>query len=285
MQSIFYRFVFILACCFFFTNAHAKNKKGSLYFYIGYNGSIYSKSDIHVRDNVNYDFTLSKVKSSNVPIKKAIDLFSFNAPYNYRVGYNINNKFSVSVGLDHMKYVTIKNQDVEINGYIKPTASTAYAGEYNKSTIKLDPAFFYMEHTDGLNYISAEFDYTPYKSKFYKNILGIDLTIGAGIGFLVPRTEDYLFTEGANHPYHLAGFGTGIHFYPKIYITKYFFLQSTAKFGFIDMPDIIVNTHLDTHEKASQHFIFFQWNLALGVNIPLEKSDRTKYRKSKLKDN
>ena len=267
---------FILLFCIFslFINSLTKTKtKRSLFIYFRYKGCLYTKSDIHISDKQNYNFTLYKVKASNFPIRKAQDIFSFNSPYNFRIGYNINDRYAVSIGIDHMKYKTILNQDVHINGYIKNKASATYAANYNDSTIRLGWDFFYMEHSDGLNYISVEGDYTFYKLKLFKDFLSIDFTAGLGFGVMLPRTENYLFQQGANHPYHLSGFGMDIHLYPKIYISRFFFLQPSTKFGFIDMPDVYVDTHLDTKEKLSQHFFFFQWNLVVGANLPLSKQE------------
>lgn len=273
-KSILVRCIFLLLSGLLFTPANAKpHKKGSLYFYWGYNGSLYTKSNIHIYDKENYNFTLYNVKATNFPIKRIKDLFSFTSPYNFRIGYNINDRFSVSAGIDHMKYKIIVNQSVHINGYIKESASPVFAGNYNDSSVSLTRDFFYMEHSDGLNYISFDGDYSIYKLKLFKEFLTLDFTVGIGLGLMLPRTENYLFQQGANHPYHLSGFGMDIHFYPKLYLGKFFFIQPAVKFGFIDMPDTYLNTNLSTKEKISQHFFFFQWNLALGANIPLSKAE------------
>lgn len=276
----------ILICSFLhlYNSLDAKSyRRGSLFFYWGYNGSLYTKSDIHVYDNENYNFTLYNVKATNFPLRRMKDLFSFTAPYNFRIGYTINNKFSISAGIDHMKYRTIQNQQVRMNGYIKENASAVFAGNYMDSTINLSGDFFYMEHSDGLNYISIDADYSIYKLKLFKEFMTIDFTMGLGLGLMLPRTENYLFQQGGNHPYHLSGWGTDLHFYPKIYLGKFFFLQPSVKFGFIHLPDTYLNTSLPTREKIAQHFFFFQWNLVLGANLPLYKEELKM--KKKIKPN
>lgn len=94
--------------------------KGKFYVYWGWNRGTYSNSDIRFKGD-NYDFTLSNVTANDRPTE-----FGFN-PYfridritipqtNYRIGYFFKENYTISIGVDHMKYVMNNDQNVKING-------------------------------------------------------------------------------------------------------------------------------------------------------------------------
>lgn len=60
--------------------------------------------------------------------------------FNFRIGYNINSKFQISLGTDHMKYVMVQNQTVKINGNIDDI-NTSYKGIYANEGIVLKDNF------------------------------------------------------------------------------------------------------------------------------------------------
>lgn len=125
------------------------------FFYWGYNRAFYTHSDIHV-SGINYDFTLFDAAAHDRPSPVSLKLYfsptAFTIPqYNYRIGYYINEHWSISFGQDHMKYVMDPNQTLKVSGYISPAASEKYAGDYLKTISTIPPDFLSYEHTDGLN--------------------------------------------------------------------------------------------------------------------------------------
>lgn len=230
--------------------------------YIGYNASWYTKSNFKLTDGNSYNFTLTDVKAKDVDIKEFRQLFQFYAPYNFRIAYQLNPKWRVSIGSDHMKYQIITNQTVKIDGEILPTASLINAGIYNDDDIQLKRDFFYLEHTDGLNFVSAEADYTFKTIKINKNTQ-LELNTGAGIALMVPRTESYIFNQGQNNPYHVSGYGFALHAYPRLLLGKHFFLQNTYKFGYINLSDVLLNGP-EKPDRATQSFSFAQINFVGG---------------------
>ena len=97
----------------------AIKQKGELFFYWGYNRSAFTPSDMHFQGD-NYDFILSDVKASDRPSKVEVDPYlhigKFTIPqYNYRLGYFLSDRISVSLGMDHMKYVMDLGQKVTIS--------------------------------------------------------------------------------------------------------------------------------------------------------------------------
>src|SRR5882672_4746418 len=84
----------------------------------GYNRAQFTTSRIHFTGD-NYDFTLHDVVASDRP--EAFSFENYFAPkniwipqYNYRVGWFYNDFWSISIGLDHMKYVVNADQEVQI---------------------------------------------------------------------------------------------------------------------------------------------------------------------------
>ena len=235
-----------------------------MYVYCGWNRAAFSNSDIHFKGN-DYDFKLNNVvakdRQSPFDLKTYFNPVYLTIPqYNFRFGYFINEKYNVSFGIDHMKYVMVQNQTVEINGEIK-NSNTAYDGNYTNNTIQLKDDFLKFEHTDGLNYINfgiRRMDKVLEKSKF-----GISLTEGIDAGFLLPRTNTTLLNNERYDQFHLAGYGlsgmVGLNF--KFF--NRFFIQPEGKLGFINMPSI--RTTASKSDIASQHFFFAQFNVVFGV--------------------
>ena len=248
-----------------------KGKKGDFYFYWGWNRASHTKSDIHFTGN-NYDFTLNDViakdrQSSWDPAIYLNPAHMTIPQYNFRIGYFINNKYNISIGIDHMKYVMQNNQTVKIDGEINNTG-TIYDGSYSNDDIILTADFLLFEHTDGLNYVNTEI--RRFDNIFDFNKVKINLTEGAGIGALYPKTNATLMQNLRYDEFHLAGYGLNAVVGLNIEFFNYFFIQSELKGGFIHMPDI--RTTSSKNDKASQHFFFSQINIVFGANISFNKN-------------
>ena len=113
-------------------------KKGDFYFYWGWNRTWFRNSDIQFT-GADYDFTLSDVwakdRPSKVSFKNYISIKNLTIPqFNVRFGYFINDRYSVSIGTDHMKYFVVPYQLVQLTGNInKP--ETRFEGDYTNQNI------------------------------------------------------------------------------------------------------------------------------------------------------
>lgn len=257
-----------------FTQLSAQNK-GRLYVFWGWNRTAYTKSNIQFTGE-NYDFTLQKVDGRDRQTPFALDPY-FNPALmtipqtNLRVGYFIKEHYTISAGIDHMKYVMVQNQTVKINGNISNTSSV-YDKSYNNEDIQLTEDFLTFEHTDGLNYANVEF--CRYDELFdFKKIklpnIQLSVTEGVGVGLVVPKTNTKLIGKERYDEFHLAGYGVNGKVGLNLRLFKYFFLQSEYKFGWINMPDI--RTTKSKSDKAKQNFAFSSANFVFGVTIPLIK--------------
>lgn len=246
--------------------------KGKFFAYWGWNFSGYSNSDIHFRGN-NYDFTLYDVAATDRPTK-----FSFRDYFNpgrvtipqtnMRIGYFFKENYTISIGVDHMKYVMVQNQDVKIKGNIKTGSS--FDGNYNNQNINLTDKFLTFEHTDGLNYVNVQlyrFDDISHWFNLDLENLRINLTEGFGMGVLFPKTNVKLLENERNDEFHISGYGTSIGAGLNITFLKHFFIQTDLKGGYIYMPNI--RTTQSSADTASQSFFFYQYNLLIGGRFRL----------------
>lgn len=239
--------------------------KGQFYVFWGWNQAEYTRSAISFVGE-DYSFTLKKVKATDRQTRLSstyVKLGTATIPqYNFRVGYFISDHLSVSIGNDHMKYIVVQNQTVEITGKINGTGGF-YDSDYNHDEVKLTEDFLKFEHTDGLNYENVDFRY--HYNWLESKKLSLTVMEGIGAGIMLPKTNSTLLGKDRNDEFHLAGFGLNALFALSLKHKSGFFIQSEAKGGYINMPDI--RTTKDKVDKAAQDFFFFQYNVVLGYQF------------------
>lgn len=249
-----------------------QNNKGKFYVYWGWNRGTYSTSDIHFKGK-DYDFTLSNVAAQDKPAKFGFDpyfkLDRITIPQtNYRIGYFFKENYTISIGVDHMKYVMIQDQNVTINGTIN--TGSVFDKVYSNETIQLKEDFLAFEHTDGLNYINLELkrfdDFSKYLGINSKNFQ-VSLTEGIGAGFLFPKTNSKLLNKERYDEFHVSGWGISASVGLNISFLKHFFIQSEVKAGYINMPSI--RTTKNASDSASQSFSFIENTIVFGGRFRL----------------
>ncbi|WP_371266477.1 hypothetical protein [Flavobacterium sp.] len=246
---------------------YTTHNKGKFYIYWGGNRETYSKSDIHFKGN-DYDFTLYNVSAHDKSKGFHIDYFNptrMTIPQtNFRVGYFITDKYNISLGFDHMKYVMYQDRAVNYSGYYPNEGS--YGESLPNGQVLLTKDFLKFEHTDGLNYVNTEISRVDDISKWFgimnTDILQVNLTEGVGGGFLYPRTNTTLLGKDRYDEFHISGYGLSAKAGLNITFLKYFFIQGELKGGYIDMNNI--RTTKDKADSAEQNFWFFQRILVVG---------------------
>jgi hypothetical protein len=246
-------------------------RKGKLYFFWGYNISSYTKSSIHF-SGPGYDFTIMDLKAKDRPTPLDLSVYcritKFTIPqYNFRIGYYFSDRYSISAGIDHMKYVVVGDQLSSISGYISPEISSKYQGNYSRTPIKLSTDLLMFEHTDGLNFASIDLERTQtlWGSKNGKN--SCNLMGGIGAGPVIPRTDVRLLGLGLNNKFHIAGYGTAGKITLKLILLKYVFVDATLKGGWINLPDVITTgSDLD---RADHQLGFFEKYIVGGFIFPI----------------
>ncbi|OUS23972.1 hypothetical protein A9Q99_25805 [Gammaproteobacteria bacterium 45_16_T64] len=248
----------LLATSISTVHAESYRKAGQWYFAWGWNNADYSESDIEFEGD-DHNFTLKDVEAedrqSDVEGGGWLDDFlnpgRISIPQtNLRVGYFLTDNVSLSFVIDHMKYVVVEDQTVEIEGEIQGTTQSG--------TQVLTEDFLRYEHTDGLNYIALEGEY--YRS-FWQPVKGIDFSwvAGGGAGVLYPRTNVTLLDREKNDEFHYSGYGYALKAGVEISFLEDFFFRYMIKHGHINMPDVVTSSEGD---KAAQEFDFTEY---LGV--------------------
>jgi len=248
---------------------YTASNKGKFYVYWGGNRESYTKSDIRFRGD-NYDFTLMDVEASDKPKGWHVDYINpgrMTIPQtNLRFGYFISDKYNVSIGVDHMKYVMDQNQIVNYKGEYYNEGSYGEKVPGHPDQLKLTEEFLKFEHTDGLNYINAEINRVDDISKLFginnTDVVQINVTGGVGTGIVFPKTNTTLLGKERYDEFHVAGFGVSAKAGLNVTFLKYFFVQGELKGGFIDMYD--VRTTASKSDKASHNFWFGQTVIAFG---------------------
>jgi hypothetical protein len=246
---------------------YTANNKGKIFIYWGGNRALYSNSDIRF-SGADYDFTLYDVPAHDKPKGYHIDYINpsrITIPQtNFRMGYFINNHYTISIGWDHMKYVMYQDKVVSFSGNYPNEGS--FDESVSGNQVLLTEKFLTFEHTDGLNYIHPEISRVDDISKWFNlpntDKFQINLSEGFGVGILLPKTNTKLFAKERYDEFHLSGFGISAKAGLTFTFYKHFFLQTELKTGYIEMNDI--RTTFDVADKAQQSFWFLQSMIAFG---------------------
>lgn len=247
---------------------YTATNKGKFFLFWGGNRGYYSKSDINFKGN-GYDFTLYDVAAVDRPKGWHIDYINplrMTIPQtNARVGYFFSDNWSISAGVDHMKYVMKQNQTVKMSGTISGSG-TSHDGVYNNADKVLTEDFLTFEHTDGLNYVTLELSRVDDISKLFgirnTDIFQVNLTEGLGFGVLYPRSNTKLLNKERYDEFHVAGVGMSAKAGLNLVFFKHLMIIGELKGGYINMHDIRTTNSIS--DKASQDFFYFQTMLALG---------------------
>lgn len=261
-------YLFFLLCCASFARAQAPSRKGDLYFYWGYNRSFFSTSDISFK-GPGYAFTLYDVKATDRPSPFGKVYFrpsTISIPqYVYLLGYFLSNRWHLSIGLDHLKYVVTNGQTVEISGVIDKSASVEYAGQYLSDTVVLAPELVRFEHTDGLNLASLDVGYRLPILHFGKSKHCVALNFGVGGIWVATRTDSRIFGQGINNDFHISGFSaqgkTGLLYE----YGKHLFALFDLRGGMASLPWIQLRNW--EPYSAEQTLFFWEYYGALGLRF------------------
>ncbi|MEP6930317.1 MAG: hypothetical protein ABI850_09900 [Flavobacterium sp.] len=269
---------------------YTAHNKGKFFVSWGGNRDSFSKSDVNFRGK-DYNFTVNNMSAHDKPKGWHVDYINpanMTIPQtNLRLGYFFSDHYSVTVGLDHMKYVMTQNQIASVTGNINLPADQSgsiYNGVYNNTPVDMsqngaqeggyekgttqpgDPAFLMYEHTDGLNYINTEVSRHDDISKWFSlpntDKVQISLTEGLGAGVLLPKTNATLLGKERHDDFHVSGYGVSAKAGINFTFFKYFYVQGELKGGYINMQDI--RTTRSNEDRASQDFFFFQRIIMFG---------------------
>jgi hypothetical protein len=244
-------------------------RKNQFYLYWGWNRSWYTNSDIRLY-GTDHDFILEDVKATDLPTPFSMESYFYitriSIPQtNLKLGYYLDNKNSIAFGFDHMKYKVVENQWVNITGEIN--RPSGYTGTYDHEEVQLTREFLMYNHTDGLNYVFAEWNRHVHPISLARNKIVLSAEPGLSAALLRPRSAvRFLQTQGPN-VYHNAGYGINGKIGINILLFKHLSIMSELKGGFINMPNIRATA--TKQGQAKQHFWFLQSNILIGTTLAL----------------
>jgi hypothetical protein len=251
-------------------------RENQFYFYWGYNRASYNPSDISFKGE-GYDFKLENVRAHDLPERWNPKVY-FNPKqltipqFNFRVGYFLNDKYSISLGWDHMKYRIDEFQRVKMHGEISSELSEEYGGVYDGQYTVLDPKrFITIEHTDGFNFVRAAIERQDVIARSKNGKHGVCFTGALSIGAMFPWTDFTLFGERNRNFVHLAGYGASVHTGVRFEFFNYGFLQYASQLGWVNMPDIILEGK--SQARASQKITFHERSIVAGAYIPIQRKN------------
>lgn len=246
---------------------YTAHNKGKFTISWGGNREKYTSSDIHFIGD-DYNFMVQSTEAQDKPKGWHVDYITpgrMTIPQtNFKLGYFFTDKYSVSLGVDHMKYVMTQNQTANITGIID--GNPPFNGGYANTPTVLTEDFLMFEHTDGLNYIYTEIARQDDISHWFgiKNTdkFQVNINEGFGIGVLYPKTNTTLLGKERYDEFHVSGYGTSLKAGLNLTIFKYFTIEGVLKGGYINMPDI--RTTKSSADSASQYFFFGETIIAFG---------------------
>ena len=237
-----------------------------MYIQWGYNTEWYTKSTIHFKMSNGNNFKLIKAKAHDSPDLDAIPKkpFEISIPqYNYRLGFYLNESHTkiFELNFDHAKYIVTDGQTVRVRGKID--------GQQVDVDSVLNPAtFLHFEHTDGANWL--HFNYAEQHGIFQnraktRNLLTYIWKLGAGIN--IPRSDFTWRGDRLNNDFHIAGYNVsaegGVRFYPL----NRFFVEGTAKSGYVKYINALANTEKSVGNRASHGFGYLELIGTIGYEI------------------
>jgi hypothetical protein len=246
---------------------YTAHNKGKFFISWGGNRESYTKSDVTFRGK-DYNFTVDNMTAHDKPKGWHVDYINpanMTIPQtNFRLGYFFSDHYSVTIGVDHMKYVMTQDQTANVTGHID---GAVHNGVYNNTPVDFsDETFLTYEHTDGLNYVHTEVsrfdDISSWLGLPNTDKVQVNLTEGVGLGLLYPKTNTMILGKDRHDDFHVSGYGTSVKAGLNFTFFKHFYVQGELKGGYINMQDI--RTTKSTDDSASQDFFFLQRIIAFG---------------------
>ncbi len=251
----------------FFKRSNRESRVGQFHFFWGYNRAYFTKSDLHVH-GPEYEFTVYDAVAHDRPTPITDEAY-YNPKlitipqFNFRLGYQVNAKWSVSIGWDHMKYVMDQNQVAEVSGYINHPDNKRYNGTYLREPTLITSDLLKFEHTDGLNVASVDIErrFKLWSSK--KNRFSLHSISGAGSGMVIPRSDVRVVGVGLNNKWHISGYHINAKTGLRLEFLRNGFFQLESRAGYVNLPNVLVQN--DAAHRIDHHFFFLEWYGSIGM--------------------
>lgn len=220
-----------------FAQSTNQSDKGGFYIYWGYNRSAYTKSDLNLRGR-GYDFTMKNLMASDNPEKLSMTYLNIEKitipQFNVRLGYFFKDKWALTVGYDHMKYVMNHPQDVIIDGYVTPGLSDLWSGQYDNQLSPTNYDDIHYENSDGLNYIRFELARYFDLLKLGKNDwFRVRAQAAVSTGIILSFNDLNFANQFDRKTISVSGYGASLHPGLRLEFFNHIFLQTNLSAGFM----------------------------------------------------
>lgn len=261
-----------------YTSKKKSTAPGTLFFYWGYNRSIYTPSTIRFI-GPGYDFKLKGVEAADRPSTNINEYINFNSitvpQFDVRVGYNFKRNWAISFGYEHMKYVMKHGPTYFLSGSINPGIDLAngWSGTYSGDSIVTNENSFHYENTNGLNYINVQLTnvFKIYSSE--KGNFAITTLMGVGAGPILSYNDFTFAGEKSMETVSLSGFGASGHFGLRAEFFKHLFVAANIQGGFMGQYRVKTRPN-DYDSHAKQAFLYGQRDIVVGALFYLKQSDK-----------
>lgn len=284
MKCVFFALCLLISLGSFSQSRKSKRRvstnKGTIYGSLGYNRSVYTKTDAHYEGSgYNYNLKFSKANDNQSKLGSG-DYLKFIAQFNLKLGYYYMKQWSLAVSFDHMKYVHANNNNVSFTGFVSLDNSTVDFGDgqiitngyqSNLPVVTHEDLFAYQT-TKGFNFIHADLNRAhKLLSSGKRDVLVLTGNYGFGAGILLTTIDFNYGGLSTKDMYSFSGYGVDVNTGFRLEFYKRVYLYSTFSTGL--QHQVRVKTRLNDPTAYSSRFYGFS-QIELGVGLLLYK--RTK---------
>ncbi len=251
-------------------------QKNAVYFYWGYNRSMYTPSNTTFY-GPDYYFTARHLRAKDRPstdIRIYVKPTTASIPqFNVRLGWYYKDGWDISGGYDHMKYVMRPGQTLVLQGYINGTTGSLN-GTFSESDgeIPIIEDELHYENTNGLNYITVQLNNSKPIIKSANSNFALLRRLGGGFGPVVTQTDFFWDYQQYHSKLKMAGYGASLNGGLRMDFWRRFFVQTSITTGFIHLPKNPTIQHEDHYAK--QAFVFLEWDVVAGFFVFLKNSKK-----------
>lgn len=251
---------------------------GTLFFYWGYNRSIYTPSTIRFI-GPGYDFRLKGVEAVDRPsteFSEYIDPKMFTVPqFDVRIGYNFKKNWAVSFGYEHMKYVMKHGPTYYLSGTINPGVDpvTGWSGTYSGDSVTTEETTFHYENTNGLNYINVQLTNVFKIYQTEKGRFALTTMMGAGAGPILSFNDFTFAGQKSMETVSLSGVGLSAHLGLRAEFFKHIFVAANVSGGVINQFRVKTRPN-DYDSHAKQTFLFGERDIVVGALFYINSKDK-----------
>ncbi len=260
--------VWSLVLCGFtaFSQDTAKSHKNhSIYFSWGYNQEWYTRSTVHVEQGgLGNSYDMNSVNAhdhmgwNNGIFNKALTI----PQYNYRLGYYFNEKqdLGIELNFDHTKYIIADPQRVHITGKL---------GNRAVDTLVLfsQSNGFYYFLNNGANFFLFNLVKRIGLYRSTSNDFALDAVGKAGVGPVIPHTQNMLFGQANDPGFQYGGWNTGLETVVRATFLRHAFIEFSQKVDYARYSGL----HIYGGE-AKQSFGTYELILSGGIFLPTTKN-------------